>query len=102
MKKSVAIIGSGISGLTACYLLKDQFDVYLFEKSPMLGMASHGAIIEHNGKEFRLDVPFRTMKRSYYPTLFEIYQQAGIKTRKVDYSFRVEHDQEHVFFFQQL
>lgn len=99
MKKSVAIIGSGISGLTACYLLKDQFDVYLFEKSPMLGMASHGAVIKHNGKEFRLDVPFRTMKRSYYPTLFDIYQQAGIKTRKVDYSFRVEHDQEHVFSF---
>jgi uncharacterized protein len=99
MRKSVAIIGSGISGLTACYLLKDQFDVYLFEKSSMLGMASHGAVIKHNGKEFRLDVPFRTMKRSYYPTLFDIYQQAGIKTRKVDYSFRVEHDQEHIFSF---
>ena len=37
MKEKIAIIGSGISGLSAAYILSKKYDVYLFEKNKRLG-----------------------------------------------------------------
>ena len=37
MKKKIAVIGSGIAGLSAAYFLQNQFDVTLFEKNHYLG-----------------------------------------------------------------
>ena len=37
MRQKIAIIGSGISGMSAAYLLSSKYDVYLFEKNNRLG-----------------------------------------------------------------
>lgn len=95
----IGIVGSGITGLTAAWALKKYKDVTLFEKHPEIGMAAFGAKQMVDGKEVEFDIPFRTIKRDYYPTLFQVYDKAGIQTRAVDYSFRVESNEETIFGF---
>ncbi|EMY60376.1 FAD-dependent oxidoreductase [Leptospira terpstrae] len=95
----IGIVGSGITGLTAAWALKKYKDVTLFEKHPEIGMAAFGAKQMVDGKEVEFDIPLRTIKRDYYPTLFQVYDKAGIQTRAVDYSFRVESNEETIFGF---
>ncbi|MBM9592279.1 NAD(P)-binding protein [Leptospira sp. 201903075] len=95
----IAIIGSGITGLTAAWLIRKFKEVTLFEKHPEIGMAAFGAKQMIDGVEVEFDIPFRTIKRDYYPTLFQVYDKAGIQTRAVDYSFRVESKEEAIFGF---
>ncbi|WP_411821793.1 FAD-dependent oxidoreductase [Leptospira sp. 'Mane'] len=95
----IAIIGSGITGLTSAWLLSKYYPVTLYEKHSEIGMAAFGANHQINGNVFEFDIPFRTIKRDYYPTLFQIYDKAGIQTRPVDYSFRVESGGDPVFGF---
>ncbi|PJZ86490.1 FAD-dependent oxidoreductase [Leptospira harrisiae] len=95
----IAVVGSGIAGLTAAWAIRKFKDVTLFEKHPEIGMAAFGAKQMVNGGEVEFDIPFRTIKRDYYPTLFQVYDKAGIKTRPVDYSFRVESNEDPIFGF---
>ncbi|PJZ44651.1 FAD-dependent oxidoreductase [Leptospira brenneri] len=95
----IAVVGSGIAGLTAAWAIRKFKDVTLFEKHPEIGMAAFGAKQTIGGNEVEFDIPFRTIKRDYYPTLFQVYDKVGIKTRPVDYSFRVESNEEVVFGF---
>ncbi|MCW7494176.1 NAD(P)-binding protein [Leptospira sp. 2 VSF19] len=95
----IAVVGSGITGLTAAWAIGKYRDVTLFEKFPEIGMAAFGAKQTIDGKNIEFDIPFRTIKRDYYPTLFQVYDKAGIKTRPVDYSFSVESNGDSVFGF---
>ena len=53
----IAIIGSGISGLTASYLLNRSHDITLFEKNDYIGGHTHTHEIDHDGKmTFSIDL----------------------------------------------
>lgn len=79
----VAVVGSGISGLTAAHFLKDKYDVTILERNPKLGMGSHS--IEVHGAI--LDAPLRFFDSSYYPNLLKLYIDAGIRFSSRCYSF---------------
>ena len=51
MKKNVAIIGSGISGLSAAYLLSDKYNVHLYEKNSRLGGHTRTLFVQDNSKK---------------------------------------------------
>lgn len=73
----VAVVGSGVSGLTAAYILgKSGHDVTIFERAPVLGMDQQGVTLSDN---VRLDSPPRTINAKYYPTLLQLYAEAGIE-----------------------
>ncbi|TGM55022.1 NADP transhydrogenase subunit alpha [Leptospira biflexa] len=95
----IAIVGSGITGLTAAWALNKFCDVSLYEKHSDVGMAAFGAKQMIGGNEVEFDIPFRTIKRDYYPTLFQVYDRADIQTKVVDYSFRVDSSDQSVFGF---
>lgn len=83
----IAILGSGIAGLSACWYLSKEHDVILIERHPLPGMDAHGTDVSLKDGVFRFDVPFRAFKQNYYPCLIEMYNEAGIEFRPVDYSF---------------
>ncbi len=95
----IAVIGTGITGLSSAWILSKYFPVTLFEKHSILGMAAFGTRFQAGNTDLEFDIPFRTVKKDYYPLIFDIYRSAGIRTRKVDYSFRVESEKETVFGF---
>ncbi|KAJ3986320.1 hypothetical protein F5890DRAFT_1005281 [Lentinula detonsa] len=91
----VAVVGTGLAGLTAAYLLSGssssevEFEVHVFEKSSTLGMDSSSIVLPVPGKDqkWRIDVPMRSFQSGYYNTLISLYKHLGISFRKTDFSY---------------
>lgn len=81
----IAVIGTGIAGLTAAWLLnRSGHEVSLFEKQSSLGMASHGIQIPINEVPQQCDVPSRMFNPLLWPNLSEVYDQIGVESTEVD------------------
>ncbi|KAJ2808665.1 hypothetical protein H4R20_000727 [Coemansia guatemalensis] len=88
--KRVAVVGSGLAGLTTAHLLqKNGCEVELFEKASAVGMDAGSLDVDG----VRVDVPFRVITPDYYPYLFSLYNYLDIKFAAADYSmgFTDEH-----------
>ncbi|KAJ6519280.1 hypothetical protein C8R45DRAFT_950840 [Mycena sanguinolenta] len=89
----VAVVGSGLAGLTAAYLLASshpedvEFDVQLFEKTSSMGMDSSSVSIGNKDQDWRIDVPMRSFQGGYYPRLIALYTQLGVAFRQADFSY---------------
>ncbi|KAJ2963334.1 hypothetical protein NQZ79_g1640 [Umbelopsis isabellina] len=88
----VAVIGSGLAGLTAAHHLSgSQAEVHLFEKAPTLGMdaASISVHPEQNSsqKNIRIDVPMRSFMSGYYDRLTKLYKHLNISVKRANFSF---------------
>jgi predicted NAD/FAD-binding protein len=89
----VAVVGSGIAGLTAAWVLSrdNRFEVTLIEREPSLGMDAHSFDMSHAqpggsaGSPQRLDMPLRVFSESYYPNLTRLYSEAGVTFCPEDY-----------------
>jgi len=80
----IAVVGSGIAGLSCAWLLSQQHDVTIFEREKKLGMDAH-AVINPDGTHF--DVPLRIFNPEYYPNLTKLYDTVGIKYQPVSFAF---------------
>lgn len=87
-QKRVAVIGSGIAGLTAAHLLSRRYHVTLIEREEVLGMDAHSKT-SHNA---RMDIPLRVFSESYYPNLCRLYRSIGVAFGTADYSFSLVDD----------
>ena len=66
-KKRIAIVGSGISGLSALYALRNtQHEVHLFEKEERLGGHTNTVPWTHNGKSTPVDTGFIVLNTATY------------------------------------
>lgn len=83
----IAIIGSGIAGLSAAWALSSDHAVTLFEAHPTLGMDAHSLDVpDGRGGSARVDVPLRVFHEGYYPTLARLYREARIPFAPIDSS----------------
>ncbi len=91
-QKRVAIIGSGISGLSAAWLLDKTFDVTVFEINDYVGGHSHTVDVVVNGVEFPVDTGFIVFNPPNYPNLSALFEALNVETVKTDMSFSVSMD----------
>ncbi|MEM9304101.1 MAG: FAD-dependent oxidoreductase, partial [Pseudomonadota bacterium] len=70
----IAIIGSGIAGLSAAWRLSQDHEVTIFEKFGHLGMDAHSLDVRGEGGNARVDVPMRVFFDGFYPTLTALYR----------------------------
>jgi predicted NAD/FAD-binding protein len=82
----IAVIGSGIAGLSAAYLLSRQADVCvtLLEKHDRIGMDSHRLDLNIGGERLRVDVPSRMFNAAHWPELVRLYDRLGLAYQPVD------------------
>jgi uncharacterized protein len=86
----VAVVGSGVSGLTAAHILGRTHDVTLFERDERLGgHANTIGIPAADGREVALDTGFIVHNERTYPTLLRLFAELGIATQASDMSFGV-------------
>lgn len=85
-KPTLAVIGAGLAGLSAAWLLRDKYQVTLYERHPQAGMGVYTTDYKSNGVSTRVDVPLRIFTPGYYPHLFALYEYLGIEMEKSDHS----------------
>lgn len=89
----IAIIGSGISGLSAAWALKDLADITLFEKRARIGGHSYTMDIDYNGTPIAVDVGFIVYNATNYPNLIALFDHLDVPTQASDMSFAVSNPQ---------
>ena len=81
----IAVVGSGVSGLGAAYLLARAHDVHVFEREGRAG--GHANTVVHDG--LALDTGFLVHNERNYPLLGRLFRELGVATHESDMSFSV-------------
>ena len=94
MTARVAIVGSGIAGLSAAHHLQGHADISLFEAGDYFGGHTHTVDITLPGPNgpvcFGVDTGFLVYNERTYPGLIDLFEQLGIETAHSDMSFSVQ------------
>ena len=85
----IAVIGSGISGLSAAYFLSKKFKVDLFEKEDHFGGHSFTYDIKEYDKVTPVDLGFIVFNKITYPNLVKFFEDLNVPYEKSDMSFSV-------------
>ncbi len=84
----VAVIGSGVAGLGAAYVLAKAHDVELFEKDGRPGGHANTVVFD----ELALDTGFLVHNLRNYPLLTRLFGELGVATQESEMSFSVSYD----------
>ncbi|MGH3622782.1 MAG: FAD-dependent oxidoreductase, partial [Sciscionella sp.] len=86
----VAVIGSGVAGLTAAYVLQRGYDVTLFEADDRLGGHSHTHDVPTGGgRSATVDSGFIVHNERTYPNLLRLFRELGVSTQESEMSMSV-------------
>ena len=86
----IAVIGSGISGLSAAYYLSKKHKVDLFEKENQFGGHANTLKVQYDlNKEINVDIGFMVFNKKTYPNLINFFLENKVKIEKSDMSFSV-------------
>jgi uncharacterized protein len=89
-RERIAVVGSGVAGLTAAYLLQRRYDVLLFEEQPRLGGHAHTHELSgEHGRTLAIDSGFIVHNERTYPNLMRLFGQLNVATRETDMSMSV-------------
>ena len=86
----IAVVGSGISGLSAAYYLSKKHNVDLFEKESQFGGHANTLKVKYDiNKEVAVDIGFMVFNKNTYPNLINFFLENKIEIEKSDMSFSV-------------
>lgn len=91
--KKIAVIGSGIAGLTSAYLLSREHQVHLFEKNDYLGGHTATVDVELAGHHYQIDTGFIVFNDWTYPNFLKLLDQIGVGRQETEMSFSVQNRQ---------
>lgn len=92
MSKKVAIIGSGISGLTAAYLISQKHQVTVFEADSRIGGHTATKPVELDGKHYAIDTGFIVFNDWTYPKFQKLLHEIGVEYQPTSMGFSVAND----------
>jgi uncharacterized protein len=89
-RERIAVIGAGVSGLTAAYLLQRRYDVLLFEAQSRLGGHAHTHVLPAaTGGTVAVDSGFIVHNERTYPNLLRLFADLGVTTQATEMSMSV-------------
>ncbi len=88
----IAIVGTGISGLTAAYYLARKFEVTLFEAQDYVGGHTHTVDVDLDGRRFAIDTGFIVFNDWTYPNFIRLLDELGVESEPTSMGFSVRCD----------
>ena len=88
----IAVVGSGISGLSAAYYLSKKHHVDIFEKEDYFGGHSYTLDLTSKSKKISVDIGFIVFNYKTYPNLINFFKENDVQIEKSDMSFSVSVD----------
>src|SRR5690554_2090255 len=85
--RRVAVVGSGIAGLSAAWLLSSKLDVTLYESEQRLGGHSNTVVVSTSDGDIPVDTGFIVYNERNYPNLVALFNEIGVPTSHSDMSF---------------
>ena len=86
----IAIIGTGISGLTCAYLLNQKHDISIYEKNDYIGGHTHTHKIKENNLTHNIDSGFIVFNENTYPNFIKLLNILEVETEKTNMGFSVK------------
>lgn len=87
--KRIAVVGSGIAGLSAAWLLSRTHTVTLFEANDYLGGHTHTVDVTLDGITAPVDTGFLVFNERTYPNLIALFDHLDVESTASDMSFSV-------------
>ena len=83
-RRRIAVIGSGVAGLTAAHVLQRGADVTLYEADPRLGghADTHEVAVRPTDAVVPIDTGFIVHNHRTYPTLLRLFAELGVATQE--------------------
>lgn len=85
----IAIIGSGISGLTAAFMLNKHHDICLYEAADRLGGHTATKHVNVNNKDYNIDTGFIVFNDWTYPNFIKLMDELGVESQPATMGFSV-------------
>jgi predicted NAD/FAD-binding protein len=85
----VCVIGTGVTGLSAAWALRDVAEVVVYEKASRLGGHSNTVTVDYDGRQIAVDTGFIVYNPLNYPNLIALFEHLGVATETSDMSFSV-------------
>lgn len=90
----IAVVGSGVSGLSCAWLLSQGHDVTLYESAPRLGgHANTVDVAQKSGADVAVDTGFIVYNEATYPNFTALMSHLGVATKATEMSFAVSLDE---------
>ena len=87
----IAVIGAGISGLTAAYLLSQDHDIVVFEGNDYIGGHTHTIDVQAaDGRTYAVDTGFIVFNENTYPNFMALMKRLGVAWQPSNMSFSVQ------------
>lgn len=86
----IAIIGTGISGLTSAYLLNQNHDIVVYEKNDYIGGHTHTHSIKSKNQNLSVDSGFIVYNEVTYPNFIKLLKKLNVVSQKTTMGFSVK------------
>lgn len=90
MKQRVAIIGTGIAGMTSAYLINRQADITVYEANNYIGGHTATKEVDVAGQSYRIDTGFIVYNEWTYPLFIKLMETLKVDTQATEMSFSVK------------
>ena len=91
-RRRVAVIGSGVSGLTAAYILRNDNDVTVFESDDRIGGHAHTHTVADLDATHRVDSGFIVHNDRTYPLLRRLFAELDVDVHATEMSMSIHCD----------
>ena len=89
--EKLAIIGTGIAGMSCAHYLQHKYDLTIYEKNDYVGGHTNTISVDEDSKKIFIDTGFMVFNHVTYPLLTKLFQELNVPTKKTNMSFSVQH-----------